>query len=255
MKKTYIIITVFILLILTILFLYTKGEKVYISEERSAAGTLIGTNEYVIRDGNSIMHGKFVNYNQKGVKIAEGQFLDGHINGLCSYYYDNGKIETTQFKKGNITLESTNYNQYGVIDKYIMCDDFGRWTFTINFDEKGVREYDGNPLLEIYQYKIAKAEQSNLKTKQILNIGDTLKYKYLLANIPNTNRTFKIENLGVDDTTAKRIITNTPPTAVDVKEILVKKGVNTIRATVKYEFKDKITPDLNHTIAFYVNVR
>jgi hypothetical protein len=253
MKKKFIILLA-VLFGLMVLFFYFKDEKVYISEEHSPTGKLISTNEYVIRNGNTIMHGKFVNYNEKGIKIAEGQFVDGHINGKSVYYYDNGKLETIQFKKGKITLESTSYNQNGLIEKYIVCDDFGKSVFTIYFDEKGVTRYDGNFQIETYQYKFAHKKQFNIVQDQHLKVGDVLKYSYIIANIPNTKRSFKIENLSVDNSKTKRVLRHIEPCQLDVEEILTKKGKNTIRSIVRYEFRDKVNPVFIDTISFDVHV-
>lgn len=246
MKKKYIIVFL-VLLGLTALFFYFKDEKIHIYKEYSPSGKLIGTNEYVIRNGNPIQHGKFVNYNEKGIKIAEGNFVNNEPYGICSYYYDNGKIESIQYKKtSKITEESTFYNSNGFIRKYIFYNDIGEPYFIINFDQKGVREYQGPTIKEIYQY--------NIKNDQHLKVGDILKYSYVVANIPNAKRNFRIENVSVNDSKTKRTIKHIPSTRIDVEEILTKKGKNTIKAIVRYEFGDKITPAINDTISFDVNV-
>ncbi|WP_337968754.1 hypothetical protein [uncultured Flavobacterium sp.] len=255
MKKKYVIIII-ILGSLIFLFLYFKNEKIYTSKEYDSAGKLIGTNEYVIRNGKTIMHGKFVNYNEKGIKISEGQFVDDEPNGKCLYYYDNGKIETIQFKKNSkITLESINYNQKGLIDKYIMCDDFGKSVFTIYFDEKGVTKYDGNFQIETYQYKYAHKNQFNILNDQHLKVGDVLKYSYLIANIPNAKRSFKIDNLSVDNSKVNRTFKHVKPCELDVEEKIVKKGLNTIRSIVRYEFNDNVTPVFTDTISFNIHIK
>ncbi|WP_300566550.1 hypothetical protein, partial [Flavobacterium sp.] len=198
--------------------------------------------------------GKFVNYNEKGIKIAEGQFVDGHIKGKCFYYYDNGKTETIQFKNGKITKESTYYNSNGLIESYIMYDDFGKSAFIISFDEKGVRKYDGYPQLEVYQYRFSHKKQYNIKDDQHLKVGDILKYSYIVANIPNAKRSFKIENISINDSEVKRTLKHILPAQIDVEEVLTKKGKNTIRSIVQYKFNDKITPVFTDTISFDVNV-
>ncbi|KIC02128.1 toxin-antitoxin system YwqK family antitoxin [Flavobacterium sp. JRM] len=246
MKKIYIVIFI-ILLGLVVLFFYFKDEKVHTFKEYSPSGKLISTNEYVIRNGKPIQHGKFVNYNEKGIKIAEGNFVNNEPNGKSIYYFDNGKIESIQYKKtSKITEESIFYNSNGLIRKYIFYNDLGEPYFIIDFDEKGVREFKGPTIKEIDQY--------NIKNNQHLKIGDVLKYSYIVANIPNTKRDFKIENISIDDSKVKRTIQLVPPTRIDVEEVLIKKGINTIRAIVKYEFEDKITPAINDTISFDVNV-
>lgn len=246
MKKKYII-GLAVMLVLTALFFYFKDETVYTHKQYSPSGKLIGTNEYVIRNGNIILQGKFVKYNENGIKIGEGKFLNNEPNGRSIYYFDNGKIESVHYKKDSkITEESTFYNSKGLIRKYIFYNDLGEPYFIIDFDEIGVREYHGPTIKEIYQY--------NIKNDQHLKVGDVLKYSYIVANIPNTKRTFKIENIGTDNSKVKRTIKKGPSTRIDAEEILVKKGKNTIRAVVRYEFNDKITQAENDTIIFDVNV-
>jgi hypothetical protein len=256
MKNKYIIVALVVLLALIGLFFYFKDEKVYTFKEYSPSGKLISTNEYVIRNGNSIQHGKFVNYNEKGVKIAEGNFVNNEPNGKSIYYFDNGKIESVHYRENSkITEESTFNNSNGLIRKYIMYNDVGEPYFIIDFDEKGVREYNGSTVKEIYQYQFTHKKQYNIKTEQVLKVGDVLKYHYLLANTPNANRSFKIENVGLDNSKIKRTITQKVPTSIIVEEILIKKGINTVRAIAQYKFNDKVTPAINDTISFNVNVK
>lgn len=252
--KTLIIISITIL-VLFLLCCNFKEEKVQTLNEYSPYGKLLGTNEYVVRNGDTIMNGKFINYNKNGIKVSEGNFVENEPNGVCLYYYDSGKIKASHYRKNSkITEESIFYNQNGLIEKYVIYDDFGKTSFIISFDEKGVREYEGYPILEVYQYRFSHKEQYNIKGDQVLKIGDTLKYKYLLANIPNAKRSFQIQNISVDNAKVKRIISKEPPTGINVAEVLTKRGVNTIRAMVQYDFNDKITPIFRDTISFKVTV-
>ena len=245
-----------ILIGLIVLFFYFKNEKVYISKEYSSSGKLIGTNEYVLRKGEVIMHGKFVNYNGKGIKISEGQFVDNEPNGICSYYYDNGKIKSVSYRKNSkIDLETIYYNQNGYINQYTLYDNFGKTAFIIKYNNKVVSKYNGYSLLPKGQYKIVNKKQYETKTGDVLKVGDLIKYEYLLANTPYAKKTFKIENLGIDNTKIKRIIKKNPPTGIDVEEVLTKKGINTIRIIVQYEFNDKVTPVIKDTISFDINVK
>jgi hypothetical protein len=139
--------------------------------------------------------------------------------------------------------------------KYLMYDDFGILDFLIRYDELGnMKSYEGLPLIEIYQYKIANKEQFKTKIEQHLKVGDTLKQHYLIANIPNAKRTLKIENQGVDNTKVYRTIKKISQTGLEVKEILIKKGTNKIRTIVKYEFNDKEKSVINDTVSFEVEV-
>ena len=254
MRKKLIII--FILLgILTLLIKinFINDQKVYTLNEYGPNGKLIGTNEYILRDGDTVMNGKFVNYNEKGIKVSEGKFINNEPYGVCSYYDDNGKIEAIYFRKNSkINLECKYYNKKGLLEKYIMCDDLGKTAFVIHFDEKGVTKYDGHFQIETYQYNYANKAKFNIAKDQYLRVGDTLNYSYLVANIPNAKRSFTIENLS--DSHSKRTTKKTEPCQIDVKEVLTKKGKNTIRSIVTYKFDDGITPVFKDTLSFDVNL-
>lgn len=253
--KSILLILSILTLGVIIVFYYFKNEEVYILKEYSSTGQLLGKNEYVIRNNDTIFNGKFINYNEKGIKISEGQFVNGYINGKCSYYYDNGKIEEVHYRKNSkITLESTFYNLNGLLEKYVVYDDLGDSSFIIRFDEKGATSYDGHFQIETYQYKFANKNKFNIKEDQYLKVGDKLKYRYIVANIPNTKRSFKIENVNVDNTKVKRNLKNILPAQIDVEEVLTQKGKNTIRSILKYEFNDKVTPVFIDTLSFDVNV-
>lgn len=254
-KNKYIIVLIAILG-LVILYFYCKDEKVHIYNEYNPSGKLIGINEYVIRDGKTIQQGKFVDYNEKGIKIAEGQFVENEPNGICKYYYDDGKIESVFYRKNSkINLECTYYDKNGLINKYILCDDIGKTAFIIKYDEKAVKKYDGYALLPVNQYKLDNGKEIKFTLKDTLKVGDIIKYDYVLANIPYTKRTFKIETVGVDNSTIKRTITKEAPTHIIVKEVLTQKGLNRIKAITQYKFNDKVTPVKNDTVSFDVNVK
>lgn len=248
-KRNKIILVVISVVLFAILLLhfYFRDEKIYTLKEYSPDGKITDISEYIIRNGDTIFEGKFTRYNKKGIKIAEGQFVDNEPNGICSYYYDNGNLESFHYRENSkITLESTFYDTTGLINKYVMYTDSGKSCFIISYDEKGVREYSGFPLLEVYQ--------NNIKTEQMLRVGDTLKYQYLLANLPNTKRSFIVKNMSIDDSDIKRTTKHRPATKVNVEEVLIKKGINKISAIVEYKFEDKITPVFKDTITFEVNV-
>lgn len=254
MKKIYIIVLA-VLIGLIVLFFYFNDEKVHIFKEYSPSGKLIGTNEYVIRNGKPIQQGKFVKYNEKGVKIAEGQFLENEPNGICKYYYDNGKIKSVSYRKNSkVDLETTYYNQEGSIRKYGMCNDIGEPKFIIEFNQKIVTNYDGYVIYPVNQYKLNRGKQIEITLKDTLKVGDVIKYEYLLANIPNTKRTFKIETEGVDNSKIKRTITKEAPTRIIVEEVLTKKGLNRIKAITQYTFDDNVTRVKNDTVYFDVEV-
>ena len=214
------------------------------------------TFDYIIRNGDTINNGKSIIYNEKGIKTSECNFVNNVLKGKRIHYYDNGKIESIEYnldnkRKAEILWNYTNEK----VKEYALYNPAGELTFNIKFNQDGtVAEYKGYPSIEIYQYKFANKERFNIKENQHLKVGDTLRYQYLVANIPNAKRSFSIENISIDNSKVKRIIKTTPPTGIDVKEVLTTKGKNTIRAIVKYQFNDKITPVLKDTTNFEVNV-
>jgi hypothetical protein len=254
MKNKKLIIISIVTIVLLVVDVYFKNEKVYTLNKYSPQGKLVATNEYVLRNGDTIFHGKFVSYNEKGIKISEGKFVDNEPNGNCFYYYDNGKLKSVFYRKNSeINLECTYYDQNGLKNKYIMCDSLGKTTFIIKFTNKVVKMYDGYSIWPIGQYKIENKKLREIKAGT-LKIGDTILYNYLLANIPNAKRTFKIETVGADNSKAKRIIKSKLPTEIIVEEVLMNKGLNRIQIVAQYDFEDKITPKLNKIVSFDVNV-
>ncbi|MFH7016334.1 hypothetical protein [Flavobacterium sp. FlaQc-47] len=255
MKKKYLLIPAIVIAVIVLHF-YFKKEKVYTIKSYYPDKTTRDVFQYIIRNGDTVFEGEFKQYNTKGNKIAEGRFLNGHIKGKSIYYFDSGIIKSIHYRKNvEITEESTYNYPNGKIMKYLMYDDFGILDFLIRYDELGnMKSYEGLPLIEIYQYKIANKEQFKTKIEQHLKVGDTLKQHYLIANIPNAKRTLKIENQGVDNTKVNRTIKKTSQTGLEIKEILIKKGINKIRAIVKYEFNDKGKSVINDTISFEVKV-
>ncbi|WP_375605347.1 hypothetical protein [Flavobacterium davisii] len=258
MTNKYKIVISFLLLVIfaALIFVFSfKEEKVYTSHEYNSNGQLIGINEYIIRNSDTILQGKFERYNDKGILISKGQFLNDEVYGKCLYYYHNGKVKSIYFRKNSkINLECFYYNQNGLLEKYIMCDDIGNTAFIIYFDEKGATKYNGYFQIETYQYKFSHPEQFKIKEQQYLKVGDKLKYSYLIANIPNAKRSIKIENISVDNSKVKRTLKHIEPCQWDVEEVLTKKGKNTIQSIVKYEFKDKVTPVFIDTLSFDIEV-
>ncbi|KQO34614.1 hypothetical protein ASF10_02565 [Flavobacterium sp. Leaf82] len=258
MNKKHKIILILAIIVISWLLVcfYFKDEKVYSLKEYYPDTKQTDISEYIIRNGDTIFEGKFTQYNKKGKKIAEGNFVNGHIKGKSIYYFDNGIIESIHYRKNSKITEESIYNYpNGKVIKYLMYDDFGILDFLIRYDELGnIKSYEGLPIIEIYQYKIANPEEFKTKIEQHLKVGDTLKQQYLIANIPNAKRNIKIENLDIDNSKAKRTFKKTSQTGIEVKEVLIKKGINTIRAVVKYEFNDKEKTVINDTISFKIQV-
>lgn len=257
MKKKSIKLIILILLVLILgfitVFYYFKDENDCTLKEYSPTGQLLGSTEYIIRNGDTVFQGKFLRFNDQGSKISEGQFKDNEPNGICSYYNGNGKLQAVHYRKNSkITLESTFYNSKGFIEKYVIYDNLGTPSFLINFDEKHVLKYEGYAIIETSLYGFSK--KSDNDKHENLKVGDTLKYSYIIAKIPNTERSFKIENLDIDNSKVKRTQKHIPPAQIDVEEVLTKKGKNTIRSIVQYKFNDKVTPIYIDTLSFDVYV-
>lgn len=263
-KKYKILLVVILPLILLgfiMFFFYFKEGKIQTLKSYYPKTKVTDISEFFIRNGDTIFHGKFIQYNEKGNKIAEGNFVNNESNGKSVYYFENGNIKSLHYRKNNkITQESIYNYPNGSTERYILYDyalfdDIGATAFIIRYDEQGnVKSYDGYPVMEGYQYKIKRKEKFKTKINQYLKVGDTLKYKYLLANIPNATRTFKIENVGLDNKKIKRIITRKLPAVLDVKEVLTKKGLNNIQTTVEYRFNDSKKTVIKDTIYFDVEV-
>jgi hypothetical protein len=253
--KIFLIFTIVILGTLTLL-LFSKEERVQVLRHYSPDTKQTDSLEYVIRHGDTVFHGKFTTYNEKGVKIAEGNMVNGHVKGKCIYYFDHGAIESIFYRKdANITEESTKYYVNGKIKRYTLYDPKGLVAFVVNYDKRGnVKDYDGYPIIEIYQFEFLHKEKFPTKKVQYLEVGDTLKYKYLIANIPYAKRNLNIELLEADNTKIKRVITKILPVETDVEEIITKKGINTIRAIVKYQFDNKEKTVIKDTISFDVEI-
>ncbi|WP_289658959.1 hypothetical protein [Flavobacterium panacagri] len=254
--RTILIICVVLVLAIVISVFFNNEEKTYVLKKYDSRTKEKITIEYIIKNHDTIFHGKFNSYNAKGKKISEGNFVNGHIKGKSIYYFHNGIIESIHYRKNSKLIVESIYNySNGKARKYLMYDDFGILDFLITYDEFGnVKNYQGLPLIEIYQYKIANKQKFKFKTNQVLKIGDTLKQQYLVANIPNAKRIFKVENLNVDNSKVKRTFEQVMPVGINVKEVLTKAGINKIRAIVKYEFNDNKKTVINDTVSFDVKV-
>lgn len=241
---------------LVILFACSREETVYTLKSYYPDRKVTDISEYVIRNGDTVFHGKFIQYNEKGNKIAEGNFVDNEPYGKSIYYFDNGNIESIHYRKNSkITVENIQNYPNGNIKRYMLYDDLGIPDFSIHYDEQGnVENYKGLPLIEIYQYKIANKERFNIKVNQFLKVGDTLKHKYLIANIPNAKQNLKIKLIDPDLLGYKSKIIKKPPVEVNAADVLTKKGVYSVKAVVEYKFNDNKKTVIKDSIYFEVNV-
>jgi hypothetical protein len=255
MTKKYLIIIVVVVCLTSFIFWYKK-DNVKILYEYYPNSILASEYQYIIKNGDTLLNGKFVRYNREGNKIAEGNFVNGEPNGKSIYYFDNGIIESIFYRKNSKILEEIIENHpSGKVMQYTLYDYFGLSAFISRFDKEGnIVNYEGYPVMETFQYRIVNKEKFKTKIEQYLKVGDTLKQQYLIANIPNAKRSLKIENLNVDNTKVKRTFKKTSQTGLEVKEVLIRKGINKIRTVVKYEFNDKEKTVINDTISFKVEV-
>ncbi len=255
-KKIILLVIATIFIGFIVAYFHTKDEKVYTLKHYDHQTKETSFFNYKIENTDTIIHGKFVKYNEKGVKISDGNFANNHIYGKFISYFENGNIKAEHFKiNKELNSESIwNYSN-GKIERYILNDEFGNAVFIIRYDEQSnVKNYEGLALIETFQYKIKFKDKFELNIDQYLKVGDTLRHEYLLANIPKSERAFKIELIDSENKKINRKITDILPAVLKVEEVLTKKGVNTFRATVEYKFDDKYKTVINDTISFDVEV-
>lgn len=135
-----------------------------------------------------------------------------------------------------------------------MCDSLGNTRFIIKFDNGQVKKYEGYSILPFGLYKIVNNNQYQIKKGDVLSVGDIIRHCYLVANIPNAKRAFKVENVGRDNSKVERIIKSKLPAEIIVEEVLTQKGLNRINIIAQYTFDDKVTPVYNKTVSFIVEV-
>jgi hypothetical protein len=257
--KTKFKITLFLFSFITIgllvLFFCVNDENVHTLIKYYPDSKETETYEYIIRNGDTILQGKTFTYDKNGIKISEGNCVNNFLFGKFIRYYDNGKIEYFKYIIGKKKYAEIQWNyKNGEIEKYAFFSKYKEPIFLISYDKKGPIKYEGHTIENIQYGKLNSKKQPNFHSNQYFKVGDTLVHQYIVANIPNAKRSFKIENIRIDKAKVKRTITQKPPTTIEVKEILIKKGKNTIRAVVKYEFKDKIIPAIKDTVSFNVEV-
>lgn len=258
MKTKYkIIVATFLigLFIVIILFIFFKDNKTHILKRYYPESKEIYESEYIIRNEDTVFQGKTIIYSSKGIKIAECNFINDTLNGKYISYYDTGKIKYMKYmlndkRKAEILWNYPN----GQTEKYALFSTFKEPIFIINFDNKGPIYYEGHVLENIYFGKFNTKKKSNSCENKCYKVGDTLIHQYLVANIPDAKRSFKIESSDINNLKIKRTITQKLPTTIEVKEVLTTKGKNTIKAVVKYEFMDNIMPPIINTLSFDINV-
>lgn len=256
-NKSYIIILILALfLIFFVENIFNDSNRLYTVTSYDREKQITDVSTFKLINGDTIFHGKFQQYNKNGVKILEGQFINGDIYGRCKNYYENGKLKQSYFKKNSkITLESSWFYPNSKIEKYVLYSDFGVPIFEIDFNEDGkIKRYRGNIQIEVKLHKIDKNTHEQKQVTKNFKVGDKLNYSFIIGNIPNANFSHEIENVGLNNSLIKRVTKKIEPCQIDVEEVLYKKGRNTIRSIVKYEFNDKLAPVLTDTISFDINV-
>lgn len=243
------------ILIMIVFFVFYKNEKTQVLKAYSSDTKNTVFTEYEIRDSDTILHGSFKRFNEKNIKIAEGKFVNNDIFGKCSYYYDDGKIEVIHYRKNSdVTLESNFYDKLGFVKSYVMHNAKGEPLFYVDFNRNKIIKHEGIPISEEGQFVQRKGKIIEITDNEILKIGDTIQYKYIVANIPLSKKSIKFKTDNFDNSKINRKISKKMPTEIIVNEILVKKGLNRINASVKYEFEDKSINYFNYTISFDLNV-
>ncbi|WP_347067849.1 hypothetical protein [Flavobacterium sp. WV_118_3] len=200
--------------------------------------------EYVIKDGDTILHGKVNLFDINGNEIGNGIYKNGKLNGEYITYFKNGKFREIRHYENDTIVGDRIYNfENGKIRKYIYHDKKGEVAFIVRFDEKGnVQSYEGHPLVDI--------EYFGVKDLNSLKIGDTLKYGYILANIPTAKSSLRIKLLDFDNSITLRRIDSKRRNTIKVQELVVKKGKNSIRAILKNEFNDSLKTSIVDSLRF-----
>lgn len=256
-KIMFIVASLFIVMTSSIFYIISKKSEKDILKLYDTKTKITTLYNYIInKDGDTILNGNFFQYNNKGTKIASGHGVNGHLKGEFTTYYDNGNLKFKRYildKKRD--AENTEYYLNGKVSRYIMFDDFGSTAFIARYDTNGnIKSYEGYPIMEIYQYKLARKKQFKINKTQYLKIGDFLEHKYLIANIPYAKRSFTLELVGSDKLKSVRIVDSISIVQTNYSERLTQKGINKMRAIVKYEFNDKSRTTINDTISFEVEV-
>lgn len=236
---------------LTILFISCSNDsnqvKKVIWSDKS-----YGLFDYYVDNGDTIYNGDVSIFDSNGKLKRKGKLVKNQFYGLYKDYYPNGRVESIRFRKNDEDFgEITWYRADGTIKRYSFYDDLGNLNFTAKFDKEEVLETcEGLILFEIYQFKKKKQNE-----KMTYKLGDRIKYQFMFPNIPNTERDFHFELLDYDNSKINRVVKKVEPVILDIEEPAVKKGKNTIRAYVKYKFKDKRKVVLTDTISFSFYVK
>lgn len=211
-----------------------------------------GTFEYIIQENDTVFTGTFYIYDENGNIKRKGQNVNNKFYGVYCDYYPDGKIESKRFRSDNRDVgEITWYRKDGILEKYNFLDDLDRVNFIAKYDEKGnIKDANGLILIEVNQFKL-RQQNPNLYYK----IGDSIKYKFMLPNIPNTTKKFDFKLKDFDNSKIKRFVKKIEPVSVEVIDIASKRGRNIIEAHVEYKFNDETKIVLKDSLFFEYNVK
>ncbi|UMY66249.1 toxin-antitoxin system YwqK family antitoxin [Flavobacterium sp. HJ-32-4] len=205
---------------------------------------------YLLKGNDTIIDGEAVYYSlDKKTILGRAFYKNGLLNGIYTGYYGNGKIEQiVNYRNDTIIGDRIHNYTNGSIERYILYDESGRAAFLIKFDSKGnVIDYQGHPIVDV--------ENVGLKKLDSLEIGDSLKYSYYLANIPASKYLFTVRSLRSDKSKNHREISSRKQCRITVKEKILVRGENSIIAKVKFEFSDLNKTTISDSLRFDYYVR
>lgn len=234
----------FILLLFSFCTKSKKIDKIRLPVSDSSYGIY----EIKIKNTDTILDGNFHIYTNNNILKRSGTFVNNEFYGLYKNYFNNGNVESIMYRNNGKDIgEATWYNEDGKLNDYKFYDKYGNLNFYIMYDTNGkISKAKGKVLFEIYQSLLINKE---------FNIGDTIKYQLTYPNIPKTSISLNIELLDFDNSKIERQITKIEPVVVQYKDIAVKKGLNTIRASIKYNFLDEKNITISDTISFKYMVK
>lgn len=204
---------------------------------------------FILNEKDTILDGEVILYDLDSNKIGSGNYVKGKLQGIFTFYFLNKNIKEIRYYDDGIIVGDRIYNfENGKIRKYIFHDDKGEVAFIVRFTEKGnLESYEGHSLVNI--------EYSGKKELGDLKIGDTLSYDYLLAEVPLAKNYLTIKLLDFDNSKIYRNQNERSNFRIKMKEVIAKKGKNSIRAVLKHEFNDSLKNKILDSIRFDFTVK
>lgn len=205
-----------------------------------------GVFEYVLENNDTVLDGSYKVYDKANRLIKEGTNVNNEMHGPAKFYYPSGNVQSIRYYKHDKEIgEKTWYYPNGNPERYSFYDDLDNLNFFIIYDSLGKPEkWKGMILFETYQYKLAKENKNRYK------LGDEVEYHFMFPNIPDTEREFHFKLLDFENSKIDRTVEKIEPVTLVVKEKAVKKGRNTIKASIQYSFRDESNMVLSSSISF-----